>query len=222
MPSLAGGSIDQPEPPDPDIGYSFNGQRVGVELTELVGRQASRRGEGEQDATLSRAQSQYEAGGHPVVAVSVVWANFALQKNARAAIATDLNALVVANLPKPGDWTVLGQGEDAQRHISHPAFERIWIAHVPSPQRWESLHQWDGAQADSGFIQRHVSRKGSRPQNYQTPFDETWLLLFVRGSTPSSGFDISLEARAARYDSPFHRIFIFDVLRRDPHELKAG
>ncbi len=223
-PSLTGGTVSQPDPPEPDIAYSLEQRVIGVELTELMGREAVRREEGEQEAVLSRAQSEYESGAHPhpPVSVSVVWAPVLLEKATRAGLVRDLVTIIGNNLPSVDGWVELGRTPDAERQITHEAFERIWIAGTSARCPWESLHQWDGAQADSGFIQRQIARKESKPRHYRASYDEIWLLLFVRGTSPSSGFDLSSEARAAAYRSPFDRLFVLDLLRRSAIELKRA
>ena len=187
----------------------------------MVGRRAIRQEEGEQDAALCRARMQYDAGGHPPIAVSVVWSGIALRKAARKTIAGDLAKIVLEHLPASGEWVALG-GDDADAPINDSRFERIEIVHVSAPRPWESLYQWDGAEADSVFVQFHVSRKESRPQGYQVSYDATWLLLYTRGTTPSSGFDISAEALAENYHSTFDRVFTLDLLHRKAAELSVG
>ncbi len=224
MPALAGGHIDQPSPPEPDIVYT-RGQSVGgVELTEVHGREAARREEGEQDEVLARAQRVYEDAGNPIVHAVAFWSSaFVADKSHRDRQAADLAEAVCSNVPAAGSWVAVDSDGDVQFAARYPFLARLRIERICDYQRgdlkWSASHSWWGSTADSVFLQHHISRKASRPAGYRVRYEEKWLLLTVRGSRPSSGFDIAPDALAAQYETTFERVFVLEVLGRSAHEL---
>lgn len=226
MPDLQGGVVTQPAPPEPDVVYSLQGRHIGVELTELHARESLRREEGEKAAILRRAQGQYESAGHPFVSVSVVWSDlFAPDKRQRLARASEIACLVAANIPPLGDYLGLGT-EPGGRDLDHPLIEAIWVERLvpygPGEAVWTSEYSWWGTEADEGLIQLHLDRKRDRAAFYLTPYSERWLLLLVRGTKPSSGFEIGAAASMATYRSPFDRAFILEVLPGRVHSLRLS
>lgn len=221
MPALAGGRIDQPSPPEPDIVYTRGQSVAGVELTELHGREGedARREEGEQEQVLARAQRLYEDADNPIVHAHAFWSSaFVAHKSCRNHQAADLAEAVRSNVPAAGSWIAVK--DFAARY---PFLARLRIERICDYQRgnvaWTASHSWWRSTADSVFLQHHMSRKASRPPGYRVRYDEKWLLLTVRGNRPSSGFDIAPDALAAQYESTFDRVFVLEVLRRSAHEL---
>ena len=225
-PDLNSGVVSQHDPPAPDIGYAFGGSLIGVELTELHGRESIRRDEGEEDAILRRAQAICEHSGGPRVWVSACWSDgLAADKRLREGRARDIAELISKHIPPPGQWVGLG-AEPEGEHLDFPLFQALWIERVveyaPGENSWVSEHSWWQARADEGFVQKHIDRKQGRRHLYPSQFSSAWLVMTVRGSRPSSGFEFTRTALDSTYRSEFDRVFLFEVIRGATHELKLA
>ncbi len=57
---------------------------------------------------------------------------------------------------------------------------------------------------------------------YPSEFSGAWLVMTVRGSRPSSGFEFTSTKLDSTYQSEFDRVFLFEVIRGATHELKLA
>lgn len=172
MPALAGGRIDQPSPPEPDIVYTRGQSVAGVELTELHGLTDARREEGEQDQVLARAQRRYEDADNPIIHAVAFWSSaFVADKSRRDHQAADLAEAVRSNVPAAGSWIAVDSDRDKDFAARYPFLARLRIERICDYQRgdveWGVSHSWWRSTADSVFLQHHMSRKASRPTGYR-------------------------------------------------------
>ncbi len=225
VPELAGHSLANADPPEPDIVATKAGTAIGIELTQMRGFSCLSVREAERARVLERASRLVRARTGASTAVRVDWElGTHFHKEHREALAEQLASFVERHMPADGSSVLLGPPGIAESESDDPRFPFAFVLRVDSvgENDWASDDNWSGSWAEPAFVQAHIARKDTKPANYRGRYQQRWLLLVHEGYKPSSGYDLSEDVRKARFRSAYDRVFVFSLVGGKVTELLLG
>lgn len=202
----------------PDFEICLQGKAVGVEVTELY--HGSQAGQPSLQAIASicreiveRSERLFAKSAGTSLRVSVAFSpNAPLQKVRRDEAAQILHELVVHTLREQGtdvEWRP--RGSEDLRFLE--LFSRIHIYRQPQDftPHWLVITAGWVAPVTAELVQSRINEKASLAASYMQNHPEVWLVVGVRGDTPSQFFDFNTEALGVSFRSPFSRTYFVDA-----------
>lgn len=210
----------------PDFVISFEGRRIGLEVTELFidgdGRSLQPQARSSIGSRIAmRARSRYEQlGGKPLhVSIGLTLGNELRSVN-RDQLAESLAEFLLA-LDPPLDQYVSWQ----RSYQDDPLPAEVHYLHILAVPSWSMAHWYvpeSGwvAPLEEGLLQAVVDEKAAKLSDYQRAAAEIWLLIAVKGWSASQLFEIRSNLRPERVTSPFSRTYYLSAF--DGQVLRLG
>ena len=201
----------------PDFIGSYNGNVLGVEITEIYSEQSLREHEIQKERIVNRARKKAVAAGLPPLKVHVIFTHD-IQQGREADLTNLLFELVKNNCPEYGasvdlDWK---NGIPSDFYV-------ILIRSIPDSKN----HFWDTAEAgcvDTNFseqLQQRINSKSEKIQTYLTKCDKCWLIAAALGVSASNFFEVGEDMERVCYESSFEKVFFMEVFSKTVTELKV-
>ena len=205
LPELA--SVDARHADRPDIRVSLDGDRVGIEITELLVSDDLRAHESLTDLIVRTAKETYHAQERWPLLVNVFLAprlHFGkrhatqLGREIGMAVAQRADRHTVARIPK----------DDLPRGVSHVWFAPLIPGGTPV---WCAVAGGFMPDVDGQQLANRIRSKSERAPAYRAECDRLWLLVVLPGYRPSEWFGLEGEALTRTYPSSFDRVYLLDA-----------
>lgn len=197
----------------PDFLVSYEGQVVGIEVTELfVPQHGSTTLQAHESLTsrmVQRAKADYQQRGCPPIHVNIGFVpRIDLRNTNRDRLS---KALVDFLATRP-----LAQWERLDWHPDEPGElpDEIAFLHALGVPDQEFAH-WVVPRAGwvhpltNALLQASIDRKAPRLETYRSATSETWLLIVADRTNPSQLFDNGCQLNGCTLQSPFNRTYYF-------------
>ena len=207
LPELAG--TDARHADRPDIRISLDGDRVGIEITELLVSDNLRARESLTDLVVRTAKETYHAQERWPLLVNVFLAphlHFGksharqLGREIGMAVAQWADRHTVARIPQ----------DELPRGVSHVSFAPLIPGGTPV---WGAVAGGFIPDVDAQQLAERIRSKSRRAPTYRAECDQLWLLVVLPGYRPSEWFGLEGEALTLTYPSSFDRVYLLDAQR---------
>lgn len=226
--------------PEPDFGFYLGNDLIGVEETQIVhiDEKGFNRTQHISTCNAVTAKAQEIFNSYEVDQDIEVYVSFAdysgtinynsenlIQKNERGVIALQIASLVLNHMPlAPGGKTVIDHYDSYFIDMLSRKIDRITISNVTGmrPSFWSSPYGGVCPRLTPAVIKREMKRKSTKPKNYKSLYSEIWLLLTIHRFRFDANFikdDLS-EILSTHFETPFTRVFVFDVGDKEVIELQ--
>lgn len=202
----------------PDFEIEFEGKAVGVEVTELYhetqpGQLSLQAISSVSREIVQRAEQLHAKSEGPSLRVSVSFSsNAPLQTVRRDRAAKLLHELVNRTLQGQGttlEWRP--QVSDDLRILELFSSIHIYRQPVDFPPHWLVVSAGWVAPVTANLVQSRIDEKASLVSSYAKRHSDVWLVVGVRGDSPSQFFDFNTDALETSLKSPFARTYFVDA-----------
>jgi hypothetical protein len=228
IPDFPDGEITE-DKEHPDFQISTSGKTVGIEHTEIfhVSRKNGTTLQAEENyivQILSKSKKLYDSSnGVPVV----VWVNFSIgahfTKRRIEPIAKVLVSIVESNIPEANGTVEIRSTWKSEDPLPKEISSVTIILYEDRKQSGWAPIGLGGAvpEIPHEFVQKRITRKNEKVDEYRLRCDEIWLLIVVYGFFPSTWFDVSGSALEEFYVSDFDRTYLFDFQNTKAFRLSS-
>lgn len=207
-------SWDSAFPPEPDVVIELHdSSRIGVEVTEVhPGGEDLRLREAEHDGILNDALARYKAMGLPGVGVRLHWnGSESVQKRVRADLAHSIATFVSKNIPPLFGEVIVDQSDDIPPALP-AAVDTICISrNRHDADFWHSPRGAWVPDCDPTLVQKRLSAKKEKPQQYVERYNELWLVVVMGGAGPSTWGNIPDGIGDHVFTSTYARNFLLRI-----------
>ena len=201
----------------PDFVGSYEGGRLGVEITEIYESEIDRKCETDKEEIVYCAREKVLRSGIPPLHVCVRFApctirikgevekdQGGIKKVQRNSLAGKLFELVKNNYPVSGCSVEL----DYENGIPDE-FDLIVINNMAGSKKHVWYVERVGVVVDnfSGKLQEIISLKAKKIVAYLKNCDKCWLVIVALGVSPSNFYEFSEDMEHVSYESPFEKVF---------------
>jgi len=212
----------------PDFIAEIQGERVGIEITELFntgGKQAgaSQAREAHEDKIVADARNLYTESEGQFAHVSVLFApNLDYCKLDRTETSCALAAMAMDQALKRGQPICLNRNNASDKLPQAVTHVQMYGVSTKELGHWRVARAgWVGPLTVE-ILQDGISRKASRLPVYKKRADTNWLVLVTNSSKPSQFFEESQSAIDFQVSSPFARTFYFGLVTGTVRELSLA
>lgn len=226
--------------PEPDFGFYLENSLIGIEETQIVhiDEKGFNRAQHISTCKAVTAKAQEIFDSYEVDQDIEVYVSFAdhsgtisytpenlIQKNERGVIALQIASLVLNHMSwVPGGEIVIDHYDPYFLDMLSRKIDRITVSNVTSmrPSLWSSPYGGVCPKLTPEVIKREMKRKNTKPKNYKVLYSEIWLLLTTHRFRFDANYvkdDLS-EILSTRFETPFTRVFVFDVGDKELIELQ--
>jgi hypothetical protein len=204
----------------PDFEITYEGHRVGIEITELF--HTTTPGQLPLQATASisneivqRAQRLHANAGGPSLRVSVGYSSRmglgAVRKDEASQLLVEIVHATLEKQGNPVEWRPTYRQDVRAAEI----FSHVHIYRHPdgiAPHWLVAAAGWV-APLEPDLIQSSIDQKAKLIESYLGSVPEVWLLIGALGRDPSQFFDLDTSKLGVEMKSPFHRTYFLDSFR---------
>jgi hypothetical protein len=216
------GSVDQPDPPEPDIVVTSPPTMVGIEVTELypagpIGKLKA----SEEDGIVERTVRELRLRGVSPLEFRVYWKPTFIPNRSDRSLSTELAEIIATRNPALGSQIVLASEYDYDEFFEHRAIERIDIGRFGEYEdfAWGCPRRGWQMSLPPDVLQWTIDKKKDKPRAYERPYTSKWLLIVAEGADPSSWYEFGDSLTHFKFDSPFGRVIFLDCLRKSAKNI---
>ncbi len=213
----------------PDFEITYEGRRVGIEVTELF--HATSPGQLPLQATSSisneivlRAQQLHARSGGPSLRVSVGFSNRkglgAVRKDEASQMLVEIVHATLEKQGNPIEWRPTYRQDVRVAEV----FSYVHIYRHPDgiPPYWLVAAAGWVAPLEPALIQSSIDQKARLIDSYLESVPEVWLIVGVLGRDPSQFFEVDTSKISVQMKSPFHRTYFLDSFRERALQLHTS
>jgi len=204
----------------PDFIGPFNGNILGVEITEIYSLDKSkgktlREHEVAKKRIIDRAREQAIEFGLPPLHVHVLFTGN-VSNDKEPYLTESLFEIVKNNYPESHSKVRL----DSKNEIAKD-FYAILIYNIAGPKR----HIWNTSEAGgvetnfSGQLQKIIDFKSKKMSQYLSKCNRCWLIIAALGVSASNFYEIGKNMAQTCYDSAFEKVFFIEAYNGTLQEL---
>ena len=221
------GEIEECE--EPDFVVAAPDRRIGIEITKLfwdpdpgeVPRQAV---ESVREQIANKAQQIHAKSNLPSCHVSVHFRSEQLKKKDADRVAADVFDVVSSNFPEANESTRIPPNSWTECRLpdSIHAVSVYRLDNMPEPFYAAPQSGWIPSLDSERDVQRVLSSKNKKVDEYRKKCDEIWLVINVGFGTISGEFDVPSDVTEHTFESPFDRVYLLSQSRTKCWRLKTG
>jgi hypothetical protein len=167
------------------------------------------------------AHEMHLDAGLPDARVFVAFNNQRIPSNEVQALARALADIVRRNLPADGARSEEDYTWDNRSYFPEK-IDKVMISRLfPCDTTWHGREAAWGGNCDAVQIQARIDAKNVRYDHVRTQCDESWLLLVTDSTSGlASHLQLTPDAQAHCYATPFERVFVTELFFTRLHELR--
>lgn len=217
-------SLEQPDPPLPDVIIEAGGRKIGIELTELIINDSEKRKEVIQESVLKEAQKEFEERYALPLHVTVSFTDSLEDKGLKKKlVAEHLAEIIIHQISQIKDELKNQESFSINlNRLNNQYFHSISIFYLSklTIPCWSPLNSFWVPELPHIYIQEVITQKSKKVKGYLSGCEEVWLLILENGS-PSSYFDNYENVESIVFESAFSKTIIGRIPQEDLINLKV-